>query len=58
MNINDIWKDIKNIKFDFILDDAPHTLESMILFIKLYSQIMTDNSILIIEDVQSWNSWN
>jgi hypothetical protein len=55
MNINDIWKDIKNIKFDFILDDAPHTLESMILFIKLYSQIMTDNSILIIEDVQSWN---
>jgi len=45
----------KNIKFDFILDDGPHTLESMIQFIKLYSQIMTSDGILIIEDVQSWD---
>ena len=45
----------KNIKFDFMLDDGPHTLESMIQFIKLYSQIMTSDGILIIEDVQSWN---
>jgi len=45
----------KNIKFDFMLDDGPHTLESMQKFIKLYSQIMTDNGILIIEDVQSWD---
>lgn len=43
----------KDIKFDFILDDGPHTLESMKQFIKLYSQIMTENGILIIEDVQS-----
>ena len=42
----------KNIKFDFMLDDGPHTLESMIKFIQLYSQIMTDDGILIIEDVQ------
>lgn len=45
----------KKIKFDFMLDDGPHTLESMQLFIKLYSQIMTDDGILIIEDVQSWD---
>jgi hypothetical protein len=45
----------KNIKCDFMLDDGPHTLESMIQFIKLYSQIMTDDGILIIEDVQSWD---
>jgi hypothetical protein len=45
----------KNIKCDFMLDDGPHTLESMKQFIKLYSQIMTDNGILIIEDVQSWD---
>jgi hypothetical protein len=45
----------KNIKFDFLLDDGPHTLDSMKLFIKLYSQIMTDDGILIIEDVQSWD---
>ena len=43
-----------NIKFDFMLDDGPHTLESMKQFIKLYSQIMTDDGILIIEDIQSF----
>lgn len=45
----------KNIKCDFMLDDGPHTLESMKQFIKLYSQIMTNDGILIIEDVQSWD---
>jgi hypothetical protein len=46
----------QNITFDVMLDDGPHTLESMIQFIKLYSQIMTDDGILIIEDIQeiSW----
>jgi hypothetical protein len=44
-----------NTKFDFMLDDGPHTLESMQQFIQLYSQIMTDDGILIIEDVQSWD---
>lgn len=43
----------KNIKCDFMLDDGPHSLESMKQFIRLYSQIMTDDGILIIEDVQS-----
>jgi hypothetical protein len=46
---------LNKIKFDFMLDDGPHTLESMKKFIKLYSQLMTDNGILIIEDVQSWD---
>lgn len=45
----------KNIKCDFLLDDGPHSLESMKAFIKLYSQIMTDDGILIIEDVQHWD---
>ena len=45
----------KNIKCDFMLDDGPHSLESMIQFIKLYSKIMTDDGILIIEDFQSWD---
>ena len=43
----------KNIKCDVLLDDGPHTLASMVLFIRLYSQIMADDGILIIEDVQS-----
>jgi len=42
-----------NKKFDMILDDGPHSLESMIQFIILYSNLMTDDGILIIEDVQS-----
>jgi cephalosporin hydroxylase len=44
----------KGIKFDFLLDDGPHSLESMWAFIKLYSQVMTDDGILIIEDVQNY----
>jgi len=45
----------KNIKFDFMLDDGPHSLETMLIFIELYSKLMTDDGILIIEDVQSWD---
>jgi hypothetical protein len=41
-----------NIKFDFMLDDGPHTLQSQKDFIKLYSHLLSDNGILIIEDVQ------
>ena len=46
----------KNLKCDFILDDGPHTLDSMKKYIELYTQILTDNGILIIEDVQDF-SW-
>jgi hypothetical protein len=38
-----------------MLDDGPHTLDSMTQFIRLYSQVMKDDGILIIEDVQSWD---
>jgi cephalosporin hydroxylase len=44
----------KGIKCDFMLDDGPHNLESMKQFIKLYSQLLTDDGILIVEDVQDW----
>jgi hypothetical protein len=46
----------KNMKFDFMLDDGPHTLDSQMRFVAMYSQIMTDDGILIVEDVQDW-SW-
>ena len=45
----------RNMKFDLMLDDGPHTLESMKAFIQLYSQLMTDDGILVIEDVQAWD---
>jgi len=43
-----------DLKFDMMLDDGPHTLESMKAFIELYSHLLTDDGILVIEDVQSW----
>jgi len=45
----------KDIRFDFMLDDGPHTLESMKQFIKLYTPLMTYDGILIIEDIQTWD---
>jgi len=45
----------KNIKCEMMLDDGPHTLDSLKQFIKLYSQLLSDNGVLIIEDVQSWD---
>ena len=44
----------KGFKFDFMIDDGPHTLESMKTFIRLYSQLLTEDGILIVEDVQNW----
>ena len=41
-----------NTKFDMMLDDGPHSLESMLLFISLYSPLLKDDGLLIIEDVQ------
>ena len=46
-------KELSSIKFDMILDDGPHSLQSQLDFIKLYSPLMSENSILIIEDVQN-----
>ncbi len=43
----------KGIRFDYMLDDGPHTTESVVQFVKLYSQLMSDDGILIVEDVQS-----
>lgn len=45
-------------KFDYIIDDGPHTLESMKKCIELYTNVLADDGILIIEDIQdiSWIS--
>jgi cephalosporin hydroxylase len=41
----------KNVNFDILIDDGPHTLESMIQFIKIYHKILKNDGLLIIEDV-------
>jgi hypothetical protein len=43
----------KTERFDIIVDDGPHTIESMIRFLKLYSQVLKEDGIMVIEDVQS-----
>lgn len=42
----------QNILFDVIIDDGPHTLNSQCKCIELYSELLTENGILVIEDVQ------
>ena len=50
-----VQKNFENKKFDFLIDDGPHSLESQEKFIELYSPLLSENGILIIEDVQSIN---
>ena len=42
-------------KFDFVIDDGPHTLESQIKFLNMYSLLLEEDGILIIEDVGDIN---
>jgi cephalosporin hydroxylase len=44
-----------NEKLDIAIDDGPHTLDSMIEFIKLYSPLLKDDGILVVEDVQNYD---
>ena len=41
----------QDIRFDMVLDDGPHSLESMITFIKLYLKVLKPDGVLIIEDI-------
>jgi cephalosporin hydroxylase len=43
----------KNLKIDIIIDDGSHKLTDMKHFIQFYSPLLTNDGILIIEDVQS-----
>jgi cephalosporin hydroxylase len=44
----------KDIKFDMILDDGPHSLQSNIDFIVKYAPLLTENGIMVIEDIQDF----
>jgi|TARA_R110002110_G_C13405343_1_gene713116 8-demethyl-8-alpha-L-rhamnosyltetracenomycin-C 2'-O-methyltransferase len=48
-----VQRKFKNKKFDFILDDGVHRVESQMNFIELYSPLLSENGILIIEDIKS-----
>jgi cephalosporin hydroxylase len=44
-----------NIKFDILIDDGPHTLESMIFFVKYYLPLLKEDGIFVIEDIPDIN---
>ena len=44
-----------NVSFDIVIDDGPHTFESQCKCIELYCELLSDNGILIIEDVPDIN---
>lgn len=39
--------------YDIIIDDGPHTLESILFFAQYYIYLLNDNGIAVIEDIQS-----
>jgi SAM-dependent methyltransferase len=39
--------------FDFVIDDGPHTKESMMFFAEEYLKLLKPGGVLIIEDIQS-----
>jgi len=41
--------------FDIIIDDGPHTIETMVSFIKLYLPKLNPKGIMVIEDIQSFD---
>jgi GR25 family glycosyltransferase involved in LPS biosynthesis len=51
--VNDLKK--SGIYFDVVIDDGPHTFETQCKCIELYSELLSDNGILVIEDVQDIN---
>ena len=44
-----------NIKFDILIDDGPHTLDSMVFFVRHYLHLLNDKGILVIEDIPDIN---
>lgn len=44
---------LKSTKFDFLIDDGPHTYESVEFFVKYYLPLLKDDGILVVEDIQS-----
>jgi glycosyltransferase involved in cell wall biosynthesis len=43
-------------RFDIIIDDGPHTEESQLKCIDLYLDLLKDDGVLVIEDIQNFDS--
>lgn len=54
--LTDFIKFMGDKKFDIIIDDGPHTMESMLFAAEHFTKMLTPDGIFVIEDVQaiSW----
>lgn len=43
---------LRDVRFDVLIDDGPHSLESMKAFLRLYVPLMSERAVLVIEDIQ------
>ena len=42
-------------KFDILIDDGPHTYESVEFFVRYYLTLLRGEGILVVEDIQHWD---
>ena len=49
----DVISTIDPLSFDVIIDDGPHTKDSMLVFASRYPQFLKEGGVCVIEDVQS-----
>jgi hypothetical protein len=49
--VNHLSKD----KYDILIDDGPHSYESVEFFVKYYLPLLRGNGILVVEDIQHWD---
>jgi len=55
---DNIPNEVKQIKWDIIIDDGSHDLQHQLDFYKIYEKLLSENGLLIIEDVQSIENLN
>tara|TARA_E500000318_G_C3526656_1_gene198715 strand:+ start:599 stop:1165 length:567 start_codon:yes stop_codon:yes gene_type:complete len=53
-----IPEEIKNTKWDIIIDDGSHELQHQLDFYSIYEKLLKEDGILIIEDIQSIENLN
>lgn len=49
---NFIKRTFSDTKFDILIDDGPHSLDSMKFTVEHYSKLLSDKGILVVEDIQ------
>ena len=46
---------LKSKKFDILIDDGPHTFDSVVFFVQYYLPLLNDGGVMVIEDIQHWD---